>query len=131
MASHSSGANSLFIVDNIDTMKTSPHETSSPSRNLPSLPAFAFSLIFFERLEALVDNPRLHRLLDGVAAAAVGIIAATLVQLAVAIWPRIAEPLPAFAIAATALAAAFRVKRAWAAPAIVAGGALAGWLLLL
>lgn len=94
------------------------------------LPAFAFSLIFFERLEAVVDNPRLHRLLDGVAAAAVGIIAATLVQLALAVWPRIENPVPALAIAAAALAAAFAIKRPWAAPAIIAAGGVAGWLVL-
>lgn len=95
------------------------------------LPAFAFSLIFFERLEALVDDPRLHRLLDGVAAAAVGIIAATLVQLALSAWPRIdATPLPALAIFAAALAAAFAIRRAWAAPAIIAAGGMAGWLML-
>lgn len=91
------------------------------------LPAFAFSMIFYERLEALVDNPRLHRFLDGVAAAAVGIIAATLVQLALAIWPRIDSPLPAVAIFAVALAAAFWLKRPWTAPAIIAAAGVAGW----
>ncbi|HEU4820139.1 MAG TPA: chromate efflux transporter [Qipengyuania sp.] len=95
------------------------------------LPAFAFSMIFFERLEAIVDNPRLHRLLDGMAAAAVGIIAATLVQLALALWPRIeSAPLPALAIFATALATAFAVKRPWAAPAIIAAAGVVGWLVL-
>lgn len=94
------------------------------------LPAFAFSLVFYERLEALVDNPRLHRFLDGVAAAAVGIIAATLLQLALATWPRIGSPLPALAIFAAALAAAFWLKRPWAAPAIIAAAGVAGWGLL-
>ncbi len=93
------------------------------------LPAFAFSMIFFERLEAIVDNPRLHRLLDGVAAA-VGIIAATLAQLALAVWPRIENPLPAIAIFAAAITAAFWLKRPWAAPAIIAAGGVAGWLVL-
>ena len=93
------------------------------------LPAFAFSLVFYERLEALVDEPRLHRFLDGVAAAAMGIIAATLAQLAMAVWPRVeGNPVPALAIFATALAAAFRLKRAWAAPAIIAAAGVAGWL---
>ena len=41
------------------------------------LPAFAFSLIFYERLEALVDDRRLQALLAGIAAAVVGIIAVT------------------------------------------------------
>lgn len=94
------------------------------------LPAFAFSMIFFERLEALVENPRLHRLLDGVAAAAVGIIAATLVQLALAVWLRIESPLPALAIFAAALAAAFWLKRPWVAPAIIAAAGVVGWLVL-
>lgn len=95
------------------------------------LPAFAFSMIFFERLEVFIDSPRLHRLLDGVAAAAVGIIAATLVQLALAVWPKVAgHPLPALAILITALATAFAIKRAWAAPAIIAAAGVAGWLLL-
>ena len=93
------------------------------------LPAFAFSMLFFERLEAVIDNPRLHRLLDGVAAAAVGIIAATLVQLALAIWPRIEAPLPALGIVAAALAVMFALKRAWAAPAVIAAGGAAGALL--
>ena len=94
------------------------------------LPAFALSMIFFERLEAIVDNPRLHRLLDGVAAAAVGIISATLVQLALAVWPRIESPVLALAIFAAALVAAFQLKRAWAAPAIIAIAGVAGWTLL-
>lgn len=94
------------------------------------LPAFAFSMIFYERLEALVDEPRLHRFLDGIAAAAVGIIAATLVQLALAVWPRIENPAPAFAIFAAAIAVAFWLKRTWAAPAIIAIAGMAGWALL-
>ena len=94
------------------------------------LPAFAFSMIFFERLEAVVDNPRLHRLLDGVAAAAVGIIAATLVQLALAVWPRVENPIPAVAIFAATLSAAFAIKRPWSAPAIIAAAGVAGWLSL-
>ena len=92
------------------------------------LPAFAFSLIFFERLEAVLDEPRLHRLLDGIAAAAMGIIAATLVQLAVATWTRIESPPLALGIFAAALATAFVINRPWAAPAIIAAGAAAGWI---
>lgn len=95
------------------------------------LPAFAFSLLFFERLEAVVENPALHRVLEGVAAAVVGIIAATLVQLAQAIAPRIYAPLVAALLFGMALTIAWRVKGAWVTPAIVAGGALAGWLVTL
>ncbi|MDF7774219.1 chromate efflux transporter [Sphingomonas sp. AOB5] len=92
------------------------------------LPAFAFSLIFFERLEAIVGNPALHRLLAGVAAAVVGIIAATLVQLVQATGVRITNPLIAAILFGVALVVVWRVKGAWVTPAIVAGGALAGWL---
>lgn len=92
------------------------------------LPAFAFSLIFFERLEAVVENPALHRLLAGVAAAVVGIIAATFVQLGEATSARVTAPLLAILLFAAALAVVWRVKGAWVTPAIVAAAALAGWL---
>jgi chromate transporter len=94
------------------------------------LPAFAFSMIFFERLEAVVEHPRLHHTLDGVAAAAVGIIAATLVQLALATTERLEAPLLALPIFVLAALAAWRVRGKWVTPAIVATGAVAGTLLL-
>jgi chromate transporter len=93
------------------------------------LPAFAFSLIFFERLEAVVENPALHRLLAGVAAAVVGIIAATFVQLGEATVTRISAPLLAALIFTIALVAVWRIKGAWVTPAIIAAAALCGWLL--
>ena len=95
------------------------------------LPAFAFSLIFFERLEAVVENPALHRLLAGVAAAVVGVIAATFVQLGEVTAARVANPLPAILLFAAALAIVWRVKGAWVTPAIIAAAALIGWLLAL
>jgi len=94
------------------------------------LPAFAFSLVFFERLEGFVEHPRLHRTLDGVAAAAVGIIAATLVQLGLSAAERLEAPLLALPILAVAVLAVWRLKGAWVTPAIVAAGAMAGALLL-
>jgi chromate transporter len=94
------------------------------------LPAFAFSLIFFERLEAIVANPALHRLLAGVAAAVVGVIAATFIQLMTATIGRVPNIAIAAPIFSVALAIAWRVKGAWVTPALIAGGALAGWLLL-
>lgn len=92
------------------------------------LPAFAFSLILFERLEAIVENPALHRILAGVAAAVVGIIAATFLQLAQATGGRVAEPLVALSLFAVALTVVWRVKGAWVTPAVVVGGGFAGWL---
>lgn len=94
------------------------------------LPAFAFSLILFERLEAIVENPALHRLLEGIAAAVVGIIAATFVQLAMATAARISGPVTALAIFGAALIVAWRVKGAWVTPAIIASGAALGYALM-
>jgi chromate transporter len=92
------------------------------------LPAFAFSLIFFERLEAVVEHPALHRALAGTAAAVVGIIAATFLQLGAAAAGRVSAPLLAIALFAAALVAVWRLKGAWVTPAILAVGALAGAL---
>ena len=94
------------------------------------LPAFAFSLIFFERLEAVVENPKLHRFLNGIAAAVVGVIAATFVQLMQATGARVAEPIVALIIFGVALAVVWRVKGVLVTPAIIAGGACAGWALM-
>lgn len=93
------------------------------------LPAFAFSLIFFERLEGIVDAPSLRHALTGVAAAVVGIIAATFVQLALATGGRV-DPLIGALLFAAALAMAWRLKGGWVTPTIVAIGAGAGWALL-
>jgi chromate transporter len=92
------------------------------------LPAFAFSLIFFERLESVLENRALHRLLDGVAAAVVGIIAATVVDLAQATLARAPTPLLPVLIFAVALVAAWRLKGRWVTPALVLAGGLAGLL---
>ena len=95
------------------------------------LPAFAFSLILFERLEAVIENPALHRVLTGVAAAVVGIIAATFVQLAWATALRLANPALAAILFAMALAVVWRVKGLLVTPAVLAGGAIAGALVTL
>jgi len=94
------------------------------------LPAFAFSLIFFERLEAVVANPALHRLLAGVAAAVVGIIAATFFQIGYATVGRIPSLPPAALLFAVGLLMVWKLKGAWVTPALIALGALAGWLML-
>lgn len=94
------------------------------------LPAFAFSLVLFDRLEAIVDSPAAHRLLAGIAAAVVGIIAATFLQLCLATAPRVSAPAVGLVLFGLALAAAWRVRGAWVTPAIVAGGAVIGWLAL-
>lgn len=90
------------------------------------LPAFAFSLVFYERLEAIVEHPALQRVLEGVAAAVVGIIATTFLQLGGAAWSRISSPPFALILFSVALAVAWRFKGAWVTPAILASGALCG-----
>ena len=94
------------------------------------LPAFAFSMVFFERLEQVVDHPRLHRTLDGVAAAVVGIIAATLLQLAQATWLRVDNAPFAVIVFLVAALAAWKLKGAWVAPLVLGAAGLAGWLAL-
>ncbi len=92
------------------------------------LPAFAFSMIFFERLEAVVENPALHRILGGVAAAVVGVIAATLLQLGWATALRVSNPFGGLVIFIAAVATVLLIKGKWAAPLLVTGAGIAGWL---
>ena len=93
------------------------------------LPAFAFSMIFFERLEAVVDNPALHRILAGVAAAVVGVIAATLLQLGWSTAGRAGNLVPAGLLFGAAVLAVWRWKGKLTAPALVLAGGVAGWVL--
>ncbi|HTI31956.1 MAG TPA: chromate efflux transporter [Sphingomonas sp.] len=90
------------------------------------LPAFAFSMVLYERLEAIIEDPALHDVLTGVAAAVVGIIAATFLQLGGAAAARVLAPIPAGLLFAAALAGAWRLKGAWVTPVILAAAALAG-----
>jgi len=93
------------------------------------LPAFAFSMIFFERLEAVVENPGLHHALAGVAAAVVGVIAATWMQLGWVTASRVANPIAGVIIFAVAVAAMVLIKGKWVAPLLVVAAGIAGWLL--
>lgn len=93
------------------------------------LPAFAFSMIFYERLEAVVENPALHRALAGVAAAVVGVIAATWLQLGWVTALRVANPIAGVIIFAGAVAVMFRLKGKWTPPLLVVAAGVAGWLL--
>lgn len=95
------------------------------------LPAFAFSLVFFERLEAVVENPALHALLEGVAAAVVGVIAATWLQLGASTWEQTTQPIAATALFALALTAVWRFKSKMTTPALVLAGGLTGALVAL
>lgn len=94
------------------------------------LPAFAFSMMFFERLEAVAEMSGLHRLLDGVAAAVVGIIGGTFVDLATSTSQRSPNLVFTIAIFIVAAIAAWRLKARWVTPALIAFGAAAGMLIL-
>lgn len=66
------------------------------------LPAFAFAMLFFDRLERVVEDERLHHLLEGVAAGVVGLIAATTFELGASVVSRVPSlPFAAFIFAAS------------------------------
>jgi chromate transporter len=93
------------------------------------LPAFGFALLFYDRLERVIEDERVHRLLEGVAAGVVGLIALTTLQLG---W-NVAQSVPSLAIAALIFAVALALLYAWTSRlnvlAVIAGSALAGGLL--
>jgi len=93
------------------------------------LPAFAFSMIFYERLETVVADERLHRALAGIAAAVVGVIAATSLQLALATLQRVPSAPVAVAIFLVAFAAVWFWKSRYAIAVVLAGSAMVGWAL--
>ena len=90
------------------------------------LPAFAFSMIFYERLEALAEHRRLQKFLSGVAAAVVGLIVVTLIELGVAA----VERSPNLAASAVIFAAAKVITTGWShrltTPVVLALGAVTG-----
>lgn len=92
------------------------------------LPAFAFSLLFYERLERVMDMAELQTLLAGIAAAVVGIIAATTLQLGTATADRVPTAWPALAIFAGALAIIYFWKSGVSAVVVVGLAAIAGWM---
>ncbi len=91
------------------------------------LPAFAFSMIFYERLERILDMAGLQTLLAGIAAGVVGIIAATTQQLGAATADRVPTALPALVIFAGALAIIYLWKSRLSAVVVVGLAAVAGW----
>ena len=92
------------------------------------LPAFAFALLFYDRLERVVEDKRLHRFLEGVAAGVVGLIAVTAVQLA---W-NVGRSVPSLFVAAMIFAAGLALLYSWRSklnvPIAVLGSAVAGTL---
>jgi chromate transporter len=94
------------------------------------LPAFSFSLLFYERLEALAEHKRLRLFLDGVAAGVLGLIAITFVDLARVLAERTPSLTWSGAIFMIGLAALLIWKSKLAVPAVLAIGALLGAAML-
>jgi len=94
------------------------------------LPAFAFSMIFYERLESLAEHKRLQSFLAGVAAGVVGVIAVTLFDLARTAAAKTPDILTSAAIFVAALAIVIRWKSKLSTPTALAIGAAVGALSL-
>ena len=90
------------------------------------LPAFSFALLFYDRLERVIEDQRLHRLLEGVAAGVVGLIAVTALQLG---W-NVARSVPSLAVGISIFVAALALLYLWKSKlnvlAVVIGSAMLG-----
>jgi chromate transporter len=93
------------------------------------LPAFAFALLFYDRLERVIEDERLHRFLEGVAAGVVGLIAVTAIQLG---W-NVSRSVPVLLVGAALFVGALAVLYLWksklSVPAVVLGTGLVGTML--
>ena len=94
------------------------------------LPAFAFSMLFYERLEAVAEHTRLQTFLEGVAAGVVGLIAITLVDLARTTAARTPSLLISLIVVAAALLILYRWKNKLGTPVVLGIGAVAGAIAL-
>jgi chromate transporter len=94
------------------------------------LPAFSFALLFYDRLERVIEDERLHRLLEGVAAGVVGLIAVTALQLG---W-KVAQSVPSLPIGVAIFVASLALLYLWKSKlnvlAVIVGSAVAGALIL-
>ncbi|MEX2554834.1 MAG: chromate efflux transporter [Actinomycetota bacterium] len=88
-------------------------------------PAFAFTLVGHGQLERLVNEPRTHALLDGVAAAVVGLIAVTAVRL----LPEAIPDASAAGIFAGTLLAVVLWRARWSVLGIMVTAGIAGIVL--
>ena len=92
------------------------------------LPAFSFALLFYDQLEQVIENERLHRLLEGVAAGVVGLIAVTALQLG---WS-VARSVPSLPVGVVIFAASLALLYLWKSKlnvlAVVGGAAILGTL---
>jgi chromate transporter len=89
------------------------------------LPAFAFTLVGHDLIEAVVERNAVHRFLDGVTAGVVGLIAATTVGLFLAAI----TSLPALLIFGLAMVVLYAWKAKLAVAGVVLGASLLGLVL--
>lgn len=93
------------------------------------LPAFSFALLFHDRLERVIEDERLHRFLEGVAAGVVGLIAVTTLELG----RNVATTVPSLPVAIIlfggSLALLYLCKSKLNLLAVVVGSAMLGALL--
>jgi chromate transporter len=94
------------------------------------LPAFGFSLVFYEHLEAVAEHKRLQSFLAGVAAGVVGLITVTLISLARSTAAGTPSLTISILIFAVALAVMYKWKSKMATPVVLAAGAAAGAIAL-
>ena len=73
------------------------------------LPAFGFALLFYDRLERVIEDEQLHRLFEGVAAGVVGLIAVTACNFA---WA-VARSVPSIGVATSIFSAALALVYLW------------------
>lgn len=89
------------------------------------LPAFSFTLLGHKYLERLIENPKLHSILEGISAAVVGLLAVTAIEICMAtligIYPAILFVL--------ALAALYFLRAKWAIPMVIVVSGVLGWIL--
>lgn len=94
------------------------------------LPAFSFSLFLHNQLEAVVENRTLHSFLEGVSAGVVGLIAATTIELALAVSERLPLLWPGLLIFAAGLAILYLWKAKMNVVFVILGSGIAGWIAL-
>jgi len=90
------------------------------------LPAFGFALLFYDRLERVIKNERLHSFLEGVSAGVVGLIAVTAIQLG---W-NVSRSVPSLPLGVVIFAVALAMLYLWRSklnvPVVVLGSAALG-----
>jgi chromate transporter len=90
------------------------------------LPAFAFPLLFHDKLERVVENNKLHHFLEGVGAGVVALIALTTLQIGLGLVRAVPNPLMALPIFLGALALVYIWKSKMNVMAVIGLSALAG-----